>query len=133
MNHILTDCPKALGEGKYRWRHVKVLTEIAKWTGWQRVKANKHQASPLKAVKFGKKEDKVSKESTAAKNMRSILQQASDWEMQVDLQKKLVFLEEVAVMSLRPNMILLSRSKKTILVAKLTVPWEEESQIPRLG
>lgn len=44
LNHILTGCPKALGEGRYRWRHDKVLMEIAKWTELQRVKANKHQA-----------------------------------------------------------------------------------------
>ncbi|KAL0151335.1 hypothetical protein M9458_053329, partial [Cirrhinus mrigala] len=32
----------------------------------------------------------------------SILLQASDWEMQVDLKKKLAFPEEVAVTTLRP-------------------------------
>lgn len=30
LNHILTECPKAWGEGRYRWRHDKVLTEVAK-------------------------------------------------------------------------------------------------------
>ncbi len=40
LNHILTGCPKALAEGRYRWRHDKVLMEIAKWVEQQRVKAN---------------------------------------------------------------------------------------------
>lgn len=31
LNHILSGGPKALAEGRYRWRHDKVLTEIAKW------------------------------------------------------------------------------------------------------
>ena len=44
--------------------------------------------------------------------------------MQVELKRRLVFPEEVAVTSLRPDMILLSRSTKTIIVAELTVPWE---------
>ena len=49
--------------------------------------------------------------------------------MQVDLKRKLVFPEEVAVTSLRPDMILLSRSTKTILVVELTVPWEDRLAI----
>lgn len=47
---------------------------------------------------------------------------ASDWEMQVDLKKKLVFAEEVAVTLLLPDLVLLSRGSKTILVVGLTVP-----------
>lgn len=79
LNHILTGCPKALGEGRYRWRHDKVLTEIAKWTELQRIKANKHQASPPKAVEFYWEGDKAPRARTAAKNTLSILQWASDW------------------------------------------------------
>jgi len=44
LNHILMACPKALGDGRYRWRHNKVLTEVAKWVDMQRVKSNNNQA-----------------------------------------------------------------------------------------
>ena len=43
----------------------------------------------------------------------------------MDLKKKLVFPEEVAVTSLRPDLVLMSRSTKTILLVELTVPWED--------
>ena len=129
LNHILTGCPKALGEGRYRWRHDKVLTEVAKWTEHQRTKANKHQAPPPEVVQFQKQGDKVPKARTAAKDPPSILHRASDWELQVDLKRKLIFPEEVAVTSLRPDMVLLSRSTKTILVVELTVPWEDRLAI----
>lgn len=66
---------------------------------------------------------------TTAKNLLSILHQAYDWEMQVDLREKLIFSEEVTVTSLRPDMVLLSRSTKTIIVAELTVPWEDRLAI----
>lgn len=49
--------------------------------------------------------------------------------MQVDLKRRLVFPEEVAVTSLRPDMILTSNSTKTILIAELTVPWEDRLAI----
>lgn len=41
LTHILTGCPKSLREGRIRWRHDKVLTEIAKWMDLQMVKANR--------------------------------------------------------------------------------------------
>jgi len=49
--------------------------------------------------------------------------------MQVDLKRRLVFPEEVAVNSLRPDMVLLSRRTKTIIVAELTEPWEDRLAI----
>ena len=69
------------------------------------------------------------KTRTTAKNPPSILHRASDWEMQVDLKKRLVFPEEVAVTSLQPDVILLSRSTKNILVAELTEPREDRIPI----
>ncbi|KAJ4939518.1 hypothetical protein JOQ06_028966, partial [Pogonophryne albipinna] len=29
LEHILSCCPKALGEGRYRWRHDQVLKSVA--------------------------------------------------------------------------------------------------------
>lgn len=41
------------------------------------------------------------------------------------MKKKLVFPEEAVVTTLRPDMILQSKSAKTIVVVELTVPWED--------
>lgn len=125
LNHILTGCPKALAEGRYRWRHDKVLTEIANWVEQQRIKANNKQTEQPKTIAFLREGGKAPKINTATRSAPCILQRASDWEMRVDLKKKLVFPQDVAVTSLRPDMVLLSRSTKTIIVAELTVPWEE--------
>lgn len=101
------------------------LQKSPKWVEQQRVKVNNKQAYPPKAITFVREGDKVHKTSMVAKNSPSLLQRASDWELRVDLKRKLVFLQDMAVTSLRPNMVLLSRSTKTIIVAELTVPWEE--------
>ncbi|CAM4377895.1 unnamed protein product [Leuciscus chuanchicus] len=74
---------------------------------------------------FVREGDKAHKTGTGAKNPPSTLQRAFDWELRVDLKKKLVFPQDVAVTSLRPDMVLLSRSTKSIIIAELTVPWEE--------
>ncbi len=87
LNHILTGCPKALAEGRYRWRHDKVLMEIAKWVEQQRVKVNNKQAHPPEAITFVREGDKAHKTGTVAKNPS--LQRASDRELRVDLKRKL--------------------------------------------
>lgn len=129
LNHILTGCPKALAEGRDRWRHDRVLTEIAKWVEQQRVKANNNQAQPPGAMTFVREGDKARKTSMPTRNLPSTLQRASDWELSVDLKRRLVFPQDVAVTSLRPDMVLLSRSRKAIIVAELTVPWEERLDV----
>lgn len=125
LNHILTGCPRALAEGRYRWRHDKVLTEIAKWVEQQRVKANNKQAHQPEAITFVREGDKAHKTGKVAMISTSVLQRASDWELRVDLRKKLVFPQEVVATPLRPDIVLLSKSTKTIIIAELTVPWEE--------
>lgn len=48
--------------------------------------------------------------------------------MSVDLKRTLIFPQDVAVTSLQPDRVLLSRSTKAIIVAELTVPWEERKK-----
>ena len=54
---------------------------------------------------------------------------ASDWQLLVDVQKKLRYPEEITVTSMRPDMLLLSRESKTIHIVELTVPWEDRLNI----
>lgn len=68
------------------------------------------QAQLPKVITLVREGDKTCKTGTVAKNRPFALQGASDWELSVDLKRKLV---------------LLSRNSKTIIVAELTVPWEE--------
>ena len=70
--------------------------EIDNWVEQQRLKAN-NQLTPSQSVNFQREGDTIPRARTTAKNLPSILHRASDWEMQVDLKKRLVFPEEVAV------------------------------------
>ena len=51
---------------------------------------------------------------------------ASDWIMQVDI--KLRIPDEVLITKLRPGLILTSSQAKYLVIAELTVPWEERMQ-----
>ena len=129
LNHILSSCPKALGEGRYRWRHDKVLGEITKWVDLERLNDNKGESFGPNLIRFRKEGDGIRELPKKSRRSNSILARARDWEMQVDLTKKLVFPEAVASTSLRPDMVLLSKDTKSILIVELTVPWEERLDI----
>jgi hypothetical protein len=65
------------------------------------------------------KEGAKSSKSTS----NGILHDSKNWEMLVDLEKNLKFLEEVTLTSLRPDMW--SKSLKLMVMVNLAVPWEE--------
>lgn len=44
--------------------------------------------------------------------------------MLVNIGQKLVFLAEIAVTTLRPDLVLWSLSLKSVSIIELTVPWE---------
>ena len=48
---------------------------------------------------------------------------ARDWELQVDLEKKLVF-PPIVETSQKPDILLISEQTKKLVVIELTVPWE---------
>ena len=52
-----------------------------------------------------------------------ILDQAKNWQLEVDLDRKLRF-PEIVPTNLRPDMVLWSAAMKIIII-ELTVPWEE--------
>ena len=121
LQHLLSSCPKALGEGRYRWRHDQVLREIAKIVSMA-IDASKHTSNGnWKRIDFVK-----SGETKKKKNIRqSLLSTAPDWKMLVDLDKQLKFPASVFETSLRPDLIILSESTRQIIIWELTVCWEE--------
>ena len=54
-----------------------------------------------------------------------LLVAARDWKLLVDLKGQLKFPPDVATTTLRPDVLLLSRATKRVVLIELTVPWEE--------
>ena len=61
--------------------------------------------------------------------MRSYLDSATDWRMQVDLDKKLRIPAEVAPTDLRPDLILVSSSTKRMGVMEPTVQNKDRVEV----
>ena len=124
MRHILSSCPTALSQGRYRWRHVRVLGELAHLLEKERKRDRPQNKKGYQLIDFVREGER--KHATPQKT--SILDEARNWEMRVDLKEQLKFTEEVAHTTLRPDIVIWSRTPKRVILVELTVPWEERTE-----
>ena len=129
--HILSGCPVSLQQGRYTWRHDKVLKQIHDQVSYH---VEHRVNNPRRSMrnKNGNIQEFVSAGKTASrKKVRSygemgILTTAKDWKVIADLDKQLKFPQEVQVQTqLRPDLILYSKSTKRVIWWELTCPSEE--------
>ena len=121
LDHILSSCQVALSQGRYRWRHDRVLRQLAHHIDLERRKKQptKSKVTFIPFVKEGQ-EAKV----TSSSSRIGVLATAQSWEMKVDLERKLQF-PDVVQTTLRPDIVVWSSHGKKIVVIELTVSWEE--------
>ena len=129
MSHILSGCKIALAQGRYKWRHDRVLRELCFWLEEKRKSINSSQwkRKPIKFVKAGER----SKEGKNHQSpIESVLKNTRDWKMKVDLpESPLVIPSHIAVTSQRPDVIITSEATKQMYIIELTVPMEGRCEV----
>ncbi|KAK7913726.1 hypothetical protein WMY93_013937 [Mugilogobius chulae] len=121
LEHILSCCPRALADGRYRWRHDQVLKAIADAIT-SGIISSKHQQPTKLQITFVRAGEKPHQRREKG---GALLASARDWQLKVDLGKQLKFPESIAETTLRPDMVLLSETTRQVLLLELTVPWED--------
>lgn len=120
LKHILSACPKALGEGRYRWRHDQVLKKLAEIVATAISDCScKPKTKAICFIKAGEKSSTVRKSSTC------MLASARDWQLRVDLGNQLNIPVQITTSSLRPDLLVWSTVSRQVIMLELTVPWEE--------
>ena len=127
LNHILSGCRVALQQGRYRWRHDKVLRVIAAGIEEKRRTNNKLPAQKRRGIMFVKAG--TPRQPAHHTPADSYLNSARDWRMQVDLGKRLQIPAYIYSTDLRPDIMLISDATKQIAFIELTVPGEERIEI----
>lgn len=122
LEHILSCCPKALGQGRYTWRHNQVLKPIAEAIS-KRINSSGRVCNTTRTIAFVKAGDQP--KAARKKPPAGILATAQDWQLSVDLEKQLRFPQHIVRSALRPDILLVSESTKNIIIMELTVPWED--------
>ena len=126
LKHILSGCKTALSQGRYRWRHDKVLRKLAETLEARRQQVNRENppTSP-KWIQF-------TRPGTTAwcctGSERSLLSLGGQWQLAADLSRQLKFPAEITMTSLRPDIMLWSAPAKAVIMVELTVPWEEHME-----
>lgn len=139
LRHVLNACPSALHQGRYTWRHDSVLTalkrEITKF--WEAATTKKAVFDTMACSKQplihfcppgGKSGMKKVNQPRRMLRSQSLLLHAFDWEFLYDLYpKKLCFPVEIAATTQRPDIVIFSRSLKSVILIELTVPLEDRT------
>jgi hypothetical protein len=126
LRHILTGCKTSLTQGRYTWRHNQVLKNLASALEDKRAATNSlppTAASHSLRTNFVREGAKPPKSGSTPLE-RDQLRLARDWKMLADIGRQLVFPPEIATTTLRPDMVLWSRSLNKVFIIELTVPWE---------
>lgn len=121
MEHILSCCPKALGDGRYRWRHDQVLRALADMIT-AAIQSSKSQQPSKHTISFVRAGEKAQQQP---RSPGGLLANARDWHLQVDLGRQLNFPNHITATSLRPDMVITSESTRQVVIVELTVPWED--------
>ena len=127
LHHILSNCRVALNGGRYTWRHDSVLfylqTVMEEVVSSANEKTVEKTIPPLKKS-FVRAGDKAH-DKRAQSSRTTLLDGATDWQVLVDLDGKMVYPPEIYGTSQRPDIVIWSNVLKLVLNVELTCPAEE--------
>ena len=128
LMHILSGCKFSLEDGRYTWRHDSILkilvSELSKHLKNVNAQPITKGYSKNEHIKFIKKGENTKK---SKRKKSSLLSGAADWEIFHDLCEQMVFPMYITVTSLRPDIVIVSKSSKTVIMVELTSPIEENT------
>ena len=119
FTHILSSCPTALTEGRYRWWYDQILKVTADIV-CTAICTNKLNPEN-RVIQFIKADMKPKKTVKTKPNIQS---PSTDWELRIGVITRLIFPEHRVKTSLRLDLIFFTNKLKKIVIWELTVPWE---------
>ncbi len=123
LQNVLSSCKTALTQGHYGWRHNWVLCKLAEVIEARRLEVNR--ASPATShglIQFVRQEGEAISNTT---KQWFLLSAGGNWELRADLDSQLKFPQQIAITFLWPDIVLWSNTTRTVIMAELTVPWED--------
>jgi hypothetical protein len=117
----------ALTQGRYKWRHDKILREIAAIIDRERLKKRPLKDRNIQYIHFVKSGTVAP--SSGNFKQAGLLGSAKDWQKLANLDKQLKFPEVILSTKLRPDIVLWTTARQFLVIIELTVPWEDRMQI----
>ncbi|GFN88527.1 reverse transcriptase [Plakobranchus ocellatus] len=126
--HVLSSCKVALSQGRYTWRHNRVLQELASVLSGAKGKI--HPSSTSSTVFTT--EDGVKKwqggSITINTHRKGLLDGCDDWVVSADLPEWERHPDVIRKTALRPDIVIHPAPTQQIIMVKLTVPYESRME-----
>lgn len=127
LHHIMSNCPHALDEGRYTWRHDSALLYLK--TVMEEVVNEANSKTVETDIPHIKKSFVRVGDKAPAKQPKSsrstLLDGAKDWQVLIDLDDQMVYPPEIYGTPQRPDIVIWSNELKRVLNVELTCPAEE--------
>ena len=125
VSHVLSACKVALNQGRYTYRHDSILSVLVCCISDFLSSYQPNLCSKPNHIQFVRAGEKCPKKN----GFEGILHSADDWSLISDnTDKKLVVPPYLAITTLRPDILLISKRKKQVVIIELTSPCEENFQ-----
>ena len=129
LHHIISNCPFALKNKRYTWRHDSVLLYLQATLQEliERANCNKeNHSNPLPKLEASFVKTGERRKQRTVYHKTSILDGATDWKMLVDFDhKQIVYPPEITATPERPDIVIWSKKLKKVINLELTCPAEE--------
>ena len=133
LRHVLNTCSVALRQGRYTWRHDNVLSVIRRHLleFWARLQREQDAPTSRSFIRFVPPRDQCPPLPPVRSRPRPLFHQdalrcASDWEFRFDIgASPTIFPAEIVATLQRPDIVIFSRSLRSVILIELTVPLED--------
>ena len=123
-HHVLSNCKYALDNGRYTWRHNKVLKEMVEATKMVVARVNSRKIILQRKVYFLREGFHYPARKTDSLRGETFSHRLNDWTDAADLEGLRHYSQLLRDSGRRPEVVFTSSSDAFILV-ELTVPWED--------
>ena len=126
--HVLSSCRVALTQGRFTWRHNKVLQELATIisTAKGQVEAPKNQIPTFSSE--GGKSTWLGCPTNINPEKTTLLSGCKEWVVAADLPNWGNYPDVIKKTRLRPDIVIYSESTNKIIMVELTVPYENRME-----
>ena len=125
---VLSSCKYALAQGRYTWRHNQVLQILVEAMESACSKANARESVPQRRTYFLREGASQYARSKCKTPRRDLLENANDWTTAADIGGMKHYPQVIQESGQRPDAVMAFKKTDTIIVAELTVPWEDRME-----
>ncbi|GFR89973.1 guanylate cyclase [Elysia marginata] len=126
--HVLSSCKVALSQGRYTWRHNRVLQELALVISTAKGQSNPPSPNFTIFTTEGGARKWCGRSNTASNQRKGLLDGCDDWEVSADLPEWDKHPEVIRRTTLRPDIVIHSPSTQQVIMVEWTVPYESRME-----